>query len=261
MTIENKRSKIIKEAFTPFGKDLATSMAEELEVKGGLLLEKNTYIKQKTKEFIETIDKEILKREQNMDRAGKLLKEKLALLPSLEKTKIEEELGHSAEIVISFLKDIQDKKEPTLTNKEETFQSLLGLSNETLLWIYTIGYNFSLENKHEEALAIFQMLTSLNPLVSDYFVAQGLSERSLKSNQEALYSFAMASILNPEQPISRYNAAEIYLETGQVEDAKLELEALEKIIETNSLIPLKPAAESLRGKIQGSHPSQNQEDM
>ena len=121
--------------------------------------------------------------------------------------------------------------------------------------IYTIGYNLSLENKHEDALCLFQMLTTLNPLVSDYFIAQGLSERSLQQNNEALQSFAMAAIMNPNQPISRYNSAELYLELHQVKDAKLELEVLEEIITVNKLTDLQPALESLRSKIQQSKPS------
>lgn len=250
MTAATTRSKVIKQAFSPFGEAIAKSLADELEVKGGLLLPKNTYIEQKKEELIQKIDAEILKRENRMDRAGKLLKEKLESLSSLEKEKIEKELGHSLEIIVSMLKPSPKEKENASLKEEDTFQSILGLSDDTLLWIYTLGYQLSLEHKYEEALSIFQMLTTLNPLVSDYFIAQGLSERSLQYNTEALYSFAMASIMNPLSPVARYNSSEIYLELHQLDDAQLELDALEELVITGKLTDLQPAVESIRSRIQ-----------
>ena len=117
MTAADTRSQIIEKAFSPFGEAIANSLADELEVKGGLLLPKNAYIKQKKEEVVRAIDAEILKREKRMHRAGELLKEKLDTLPPLKKEKIEKEIGHSLDAVISL---ITPSKEKEMTPMKET---------------------------------------------------------------------------------------------------------------------------------------------
>ena len=246
------RHKLIREAFSPLGESIAESMADELEVKGGLLTPRKSYIKHKTDEITQSIDAELLKREQRMKKAGEIIKGKLSSLAPAEKERVERELRHSAESITSLLTPSENSEGMT---EDKTMQSILGISNETLLWIYSIGYELSLAKHHEEALCIFQTLTTLNPLVADYFVAEGLAERALHHNKEALNSFAMASLMNPNQAISRYNSAELYLEQHQAEDASLELEVLEEIIAAGNLTDLKPAAESLRSRIQFSKAS------
>ena len=141
------------------------------------------------------------------------------------------------------------KEHPSRAKSKDTFQSILGLSNEMLLWIYGVGHQLHIEKKHEKALIIFNLLVTLNPLVADYFVAKGLTERSLEKNTEALYSFAMASMMNPHHPVARYNAAEIYLQNHKQEDARLEFEVLEEIVRTGKHEQFRPAVEAMRGKV------------
>lgn len=238
-------SSIIRLGFTPLGESIAQSMVDELEVKGGLLGSKPAYIEQKKKEILDDVEDEFLKLEEYLARGGTIIGEKLKLLPVVEQKKIGKELEKMAKAVDSFL-TIPPKE---LSSKEEVLQVKMGLSNETLLWIYSIGYQLSTENNYEDALPIFKVLTTLNPLVVDYFIAQGLSERALQYNEEALYSFAMAILLNPNHLLARYNSAEIYLNLHQTADAEAELEVLEDIVRTENLTDFKPMIGALRSKI------------
>ena len=252
-TPESKaRHKLISDAFSPLGESIAESMADELEVKGGLLTPRKSYIKHKTEEMTQAIDAELLKREKRMKKAGEIIKEKLSSLAPTERERVEKEMGHSAKSITSLLTPSENSEEMA---EDKTMQSILGLSNETLLWIYSIGYELSLIKHHEEALCMFQMLTTLNPLVADYFVAEGLEERALHHNKEALNSFAMASLTNPDLAISRCHSVDLYLKLHQVEDASLELEVLEELIAAGNLTDLRSVAESFRSRIQISHAS------
>lgn len=240
---------IQKNVFAPFGELVARSLAEELEVKGGLLQPKDLYIKQKTEDIVSAIETELSKREKNLNRAAAALHEKLFLLPRIQREKIEKEMiGAEGKVV-----DILAPKEEI--RKEDTFQSLLGLSNDTLLWIYSIGYQLFEDGKKEDAFAIFQMLTTLNPLVADYWIAEGLTQKALNYDMESLHSFAMASIMKPNNPIPRCQSVEIYLKIGQIDSARLEFAALEKIMQSAAYPELGPFVDLLRNKIQFSKAS------
>lgn len=248
--MDNKEESVVKEALMPFGKMLAEEMAAELEVKGGLLQPKGAYIEQRAEEIVDKIQSEMKKKQENLARATQILHERLSQLSAVERKGIEQEMGRAADLMKDLLVDGKPDMKPT-----DTFQSLLHLSNETLLWIYKIGHDCSQKEEKQDAVALFQLLTVLNPLVADYWVAYGICLRAIHQEMEALYAFSIATFMNPEQPSARYNAAEIFLDQKQTQEATAELEALEKIIQIHGRADLQPAAQQLKQKIQLSKAS------
>lgn len=239
-----EESNLLKSVFIPFGELVARNMADELEVKNGLLQPKEVYIKQKTQDVVSAIEQEILTRDANLNKAAVLLREHLSSLSILQKEKIEKEMIEAEKKVVDLLSKKQE------VSKEDTFQSLLGFSNETLIWIYSVGYQSFQEKKGDDAFVIFQMLTTLNPLVADYWIAQGLTQKMLEKDIEALHSFSMASVMKPNNPIPRFHSVDLYLRLGQLDNAKLEFGALEKIMEIGNYSDLRSFVDVLRNKIQ-----------
>ncbi len=97
------------------------------------------------------------------------------------------------------------------------------------------------------------LLTALNPLIVDYFVAQGLAESQLGKKQEALLSLSFASLIQPVHLLARFHAADIYLDLGFIDDAKSEFSVLETSLQSSECpTEMKFAIDSLRNKINKS---------
>jgi tetratricopeptide (TPR) repeat protein len=148
---------------------------------------------------------------------------------------------------------LENKKDNSL--QEKTFQELLGLSDKTMLWLYGVGYQCFEHHQKEEAIAIFQMLTLLNPLICDYWIALGITQRGLEEDSDALNSFEMASMMDAKNPIPRYNSIEIHLKQKHTEEAKKEFHLLEEIVKNQHRDDLRPALDSVRSKLQLSNAS------
>ncbi len=237
------------DVFSSLAELLAEMQADELEVKHGLLVPRNQYIEEKIGSIKQELEGHYAKILRSMSSIAVILKKELELLPQIVKE------HHAKELSFAMQRLIVCKKNPEELAKEEkvleanTWQDFFNLSDETLLWIYKIGYRYHEERKTEEARALFQLLVMLNSQVSDYWVALGFTERQLSLESVALTSFAMAIILNPENPIPRYQSAELYFHLGQFEDALLELDVLSEIIAKEKLDFLKSDVELLRSKV------------
>ncbi len=149
-----------------------------------------------------------------------------------------------------------DKPEELMKYKGEisikSYQAFVGLSDETLLWMYQVGDQFFGEQRFEEAFAIFSLVTQLNPLVCDFWIAFALTQMRQNDPSEALKSFAFAIVADPSHPIPRYQSAKLYLQLEQKQDAMIELEVLEEIIRLKQLDSLSPLVTELKELIGGS---------
>jgi tetratricopeptide (TPR) repeat protein len=101
----------------------------------------------------------------------------------------------------------------------DTVQQMLGLETETLTGFYQIGQHLYDDRKVDDALAIFTLLTTLNNLMFDPWLAAGMCRSDRKEWFEAAYCYAMASILRYEDPAPHLYSAECYAELGQVNAA------------------------------------------
>ena len=238
MKLENTKS-----IFSELAALIAESQADELAVKQRLMMPREKYIEQKTLGLIHDLEKEHKKTLHYMEQARKLLLEDLKNLPDQEKE------HHARELLLAMSK-LSHNVEMEEVIAATSWQKFLGLSDETLIWIYKLGLKFFEKKSNEEALSLFLMLPMLNPLVADYWIALGFAQKELSLQDLALNSFSSASFLNPDNPTPVYQNAKIYLHLGQFDDALQELEVLTGIIEKQKLDFLKPQLELLLTKAQ-----------
>ena len=232
----------VKEIFTPFGELIAENLAEELEAKGGLLVPKESYVKNYTQKIVHAIEEGLEKRKNHLQRAAKILEIEHAALPKVEKERLEEEMKTILQKMASSVNQREEKKEKTISF----------LSKETLIWIYQIGSAYAAKGLQEDALAIFQMLTILHPDSSDFWVAQGIIEKTLHQESDALISFSMAIAANPKNPAPYYNMALIYHDLHNQDEAQKALQSLEAVIKSENRTDLQSSLNHLKEKIQES---------
>ncbi len=231
----------INSTFTELAKLIAESQADELEQKQQLPMPRDSYIKQKMTALIFEFEQENKKLLHYMEKARQILVENINFLPLIEQE------HHAKELLTAMIK-LNDSIEIEQVITAGSWQNFLGFTNETIFWIYSLGYKFFEEKNYEDALSLFLMLTLLNPTVSDNWIALGFAQKNLSLETQALYSLSIASMVNPNNPTSRYQSAEIYLHLNDFDKALIELEALSKIINNQKLDSLKPELESMLNK-------------
>ena len=98
----------------------------------------------------------------------------------------------------------------------DTIQEQMALSDNCLHLIYDRA-RILLEEAHhvEEALSLFILLTHLNPYVFEYWLGRGICWQKKAQYFEALHSFAMASLLQIDQPLPHLYSSQCYAETSQ----------------------------------------------
>src|SRR3990167_4656228 len=184
--------------------------ADALQVRNELPMPRDLFVEQKMsvlqQSFIEEEKKTVL----SLEKAVSLLQQELAFLSIEEKTTYEEELLLAND-------SIQKNFEKEDLQKAGSWQKILGFSAKMLLWIYQLGSRYLEEKKYEEAYDLFFFLTLLNASHANFFVALGLAQKGLLLNSQALASFFMASLLDAEHLVARYQIASLYVQFGALE--------------------------------------------
>ena len=234
-------------SFTEIASLVANAQADILEAKQPLPTSRKLYIEEKTKQLTTILEDDYNKLLLHMKRLNEILILELHLLPQVKRAL------HRQELILATNK-LRSHIDPEEVAAAGSWQKLLNLTNETMLWIYQVGYKQFEEKKLEQALSIFLTLAILNPHICDYLIALGTAQLALAQKTQALHTFSLASILEPEHPIIRFRCAEIYLDSEQFDDALLELEALREIIEKEKLNSIKPYFEFLKNKANNKEP-------
>lgn len=124
------------------------------------------------------------------------------------------------------LKDIDGEKFDIL-------QELLGISDTTLNLFYKCGCNLYDRRRFQEASDVFFVVAFLNAGRSNPWISMGLAAKQTGNIEEALRSFAMASIADPHSAIPQIYAAESYIEVQQFREAVAALELAAEIARDN----------------------------
>ena len=241
MKYEIKESAALSE-LASIAEGIVNELADELEVKRPLPVSRKLYVEGKTLILAKTLQEEYKKVLLQMSRVGEVLDDELTRLPEIERESYSKELSLAMEMLKSGI-DSDDLE------KAGSLQSLLKLRNETLLWIYRLGAQRFEEKKFDEALSFFMVLVALNSRVCDYWIALGTTQQALLLDADALISFSLAAVLDPEYAMPKCHSAEIYLRLGRFDEASLEIEALAEIIQKKNLDSLKSYLECLQNKL------------
>jgi tetratricopeptide (TPR) repeat protein len=217
------KDEVFKEAATI----IANVHADELEVKNGLAIKREDHVEAESARILASLKEENEKLLNQVKASTAILVEELRLLPAKEQASIGKEFKGAMEKL--------DGYGGTIPLSETSLQESLGLSDKTLLWIYSIGHKHFQNGENEESGSIFSLLIMLNPMVYDYWMAFGFVQEALEDLEKAIHAFSFASLLDPAGPSSRYKSAEVYVKLELFEDALVELEVLEEIIVANKL--------------------------
>lgn len=106
------------------------------------------------------------------------------------------------------LSDLSDN----IINKGMLPKDALGLSDAIIEGIYAQAYRLYNTGKYSEAIHLFRMLVMLNTTESKYILGLAACFHMLKEYQNAVQTYAMCAMLDPESPIPHYHASDCYIE-------------------------------------------------
>lgn len=116
--------------------------------------------------------------------------------------------------------------EQTLT---EDFSQILHLSSETITSLFNIAVAKFKEESFYDSLAIFVLLTVLQPDEFDFWYRTAIAAQACENYSLALDYYSIALILNPELIEARLFSVECYLKQGRASEAKQEYNEVEKL--------------------------------
>lgn len=95
----------------------------------------------------------------------------------------------------------------SLIEKDEPLNSQ-DFSNEDLRTLYSLAYQFYQSKDYDQAKSIFHQLVISKPLKQKYWLGLGACFQLEKNYTEALKAWGMASILEGDDPMPYFHAAE-----------------------------------------------------
>ncbi|MEI8301137.1 MAG: SycD/LcrH family type III secretion system chaperone [Chlamydiota bacterium] len=112
-------------------------------------------------------------------------------------------------------------------------------TNEDISLLYSLGVNLYEQGDYTQAKTVFQRLVLAKPHEKKFWMALGASLQMKKHYQEALTSWAMASLIQDEDPTPHFHAAECLLCLEDKTQAKKALQEAKKRSENDPLLEKK----------------------
>lgn len=122
--------------------------------------------------------------------------------------------------------NVRIEQEPIVMSMEmdeRTMKDILRISDYTLYCYYKVAYQLLMENNYTEASNILFYLTLLNPFVKDYWTGLGMSERVNGNIDSSLMAFAMAALMDENDPMPHLHSALCYIQIKDIVNAEIEL--------------------------------------
>jgi type III secretion system low calcium response chaperone LcrH/SycD len=90
-------------------------------------------------------------------------------------------------------------------NGQGVVQAAFGVSDKTLERYYQAAAKLLEQHRWQDARDAFTFLTFLNAFVYNFWLGLGVSEQSMESYDRALIAYAMAELLDPQNPVPNAN--------------------------------------------------------
>jgi|GEM_PF-799712 len=113
---------------------------------------------------------------------------------------------------------------PNILLKSETLQKAFGISPYEMEEIYSTAYIHYQEDHFLEACTGFRWLTLLNPFIVKYWMGLAASLQLLEKYEKALHAYAVAALLDSENPYPHFHAYECYVDLDNKEEAEKALD-------------------------------------
>lgn len=107
---------------------------------------------------------------------------------------------------------------------------ILGISNPSLLSIYSLGNHLLREKRHTEAMALFEVLMLLRPRVPPFWVAVGVALDSQRRFVESLKIYKYGKCTFPVRPSFPVHLAQCYINQREKLMASSALDDAEKLL-------------------------------
>lgn len=103
-------------------------------------------------------------------------------------------------------------------------KDMLGLSDAMVEGIYGQAYRLYNTGKYKDASQLFRLLIMLNSTESKYAMGLAACFHMMKEYKNAVSTYALCGIIDPENPIPHYHASDCYLHLQDPVSALIALE-------------------------------------
>jgi type III secretion system low calcium response chaperone LcrH/SycD len=111
---------------------------------------------------------------------------------------------------ISEQKEIEKQVLDCLNNGMPSLQQTYEISNETMSYLYQAAKRLLDKKYYIEAAAAFAFLSLFSPTVCDFWTSLGTASSKLHREEEAILSFSLAALANPNTPWPHLYSADCY---------------------------------------------------
>lgn len=110
-------------------------------------------------------------------------------------------------------------------------QTLAHISDESIQSIVRLALAKFTEGRYNDCLALFSLLTLLNPAYWEYWFRLGIVAQKCENDELASRAFAATLELNPNNIGARIFAAQCFIKRKMIDEAKAEIDAAKKLSE------------------------------
>ncbi len=98
--------------------------------------------------------------------------------------------------------------------KQTSIKDMVGMSDESIESLYSHAYLLYNTGRYKDAIQVFRLLTLLNALESKYIMGLAACFHMMKEFRTAASSYALVSVIDPENPVPYYHASDCYIQMG-----------------------------------------------
>jgi len=134
---------------------------------------------------------------------------------------------------------------PHALQPSPSLQDTLGITAEQMELFYAEAYRFYLHHQLEDADFCFRFLVLFDPWVKKYWMGLAACQQRSNKYEKALHSYAITTLLSPDDPYPHFYAYQCYEALQQKEDARKALTLAYERVQCPSYKALKKKIESL----------------
>jgi len=108
---------------------------------------------------------------------------------------------------------------PNILMKSETLQIAFGISNYEMEKLYEEAFEYYENDRYLDSITVFRWLVLFNSYEMKYWMGFAANQQLLEQYEKALHAYAVASLLDSEDPYPHYHAYECYMLLNNKEDA------------------------------------------
>lgn len=98
--------------------------------------------------------------------------------------------------------------------KYKTAQGVAGVPDDAMESLYSQAYLLYNTGRYKDAIQVFRLLALLNPMESKFIMGLAACFHMMKEYRSASSTYALVSILDPQNPIPCYHNSDCYLQMG-----------------------------------------------